>query len=444
LSTETDRDAFRDKLRRLRRDGAPEREPEEGLPFWLRERLARRRAQAGAVARPPGPAPTSGAPGELRVDAGAEGAVAWRETPLDGGHTHGGWRLCEVRDAEPATLSLLSGDPGLARVDLARAVYLDTETSGLSGGAGVYVYLVGLGTFDGERFRVWQGFLRDPAEERALLAEVARRLAQGAAIVSFFGKSFDRHRLEDKMRIAGVDSPFAGVPHLDLFAPCRRLTRGTLPDARLRTLESTLCGLEREDDLPGAFAPEAWFDFLAGRPHRLEGVFRHNLDDVLSLVTLAAYVGRAAREERGDGRPLAGCARTRARALARAHHAAGARAEALRWLEESIARGSALGLESRELLFERADLLRRMRRDEEARRALEDLLAGAPDSWSARCRIELAKLLEHRFGELERALELCEEARRLVDARHAGRERARLLADLARREPRLAKKLARG
>ena len=41
-----------------------------------------------------------------------------------------------------------------------------------------------------------------------------------------------------------------------------------------------------------AGGPAAWFDYLHGRPHRLEGVFQHNLDDVKSLVTLLAHVGR--------------------------------------------------------------------------------------------------------------------------------------------------------
>ena len=117
--------------------------------------------------------------------------------------------------------------------------------------------------------------------------------------------------------IQGVAPPFAERPHLDLYHPFRRLTsggrvEGRLPDGKLQTMERALCGLARPDDLPGSLAPAAWFDFVAGRAHRLEGVFRHNRDDVLSLVTLAAYLGRVGAERRAAGEELAGCATARA------------------------------------------------------------------------------------------------------------------------------------
>jgi hypothetical protein len=84
-------------------------------------------------------------------------------------------------------------------------------------------------------------------------------------------------------------------------------------------MERHLVGLTRTDDMPGSLAPAAWFDFLADRAHRLEGVFRHNLDDVRSLATLAAYLGRVTRETRCCGATLAGPLPHRALALARAY-----------------------------------------------------------------------------------------------------------------------------
>ncbi len=128
-------------------------------------------------------------------------------------------------------------DERLADLDPADALYLDTETTGLSGGSGTYVWLVGLGRFEAGRFEVWQGFLSEPAEERALLELVAGRIRAAAYVVSFFGKSFDRHRLEDKMRLHGIAPPFAEKPHLDLYWPLRRRYRGQFADCRLRTLE---------------------------------------------------------------------------------------------------------------------------------------------------------------------------------------------------------------
>ncbi len=292
-----------------------------------------------------------------------EGSVLARRTVFDATHRHGDWSLAEALAADARASALLTRDPALAGVDLERALFLDTETSGLSGGAGTWVFLVGLGSFEAggsgaATFVVWQGFLAEPAAERALLDVVAGKIRGASAVVSFFGKSFDRHRLEDKMRLHGIEPPFAGRPHLDLYHPLRRLYRPRLGDgfgdARLRTLERELCAVAREDDLPGAFAPAAWFDFLHGRPHELEGVFRHNRDDVLSLVTLAAHLARTLAETRAGGEALAGPAAPRARAVARALLEARAPEESLAWFERALARSGGSLQEPWARLFERA------------------------------------------------------------------------------------------
>ena len=260
-------ESLRERLARLRR------EPEAGPS--VREQLARRAARAPAPVLP-----------ERLV---REQGILARTTP---GDRHGSLALSDALLADRLVLARDARDERFAGFDPADALYLDTETTGLSGGAGTYVWLVGLGTFAEGRFSVWQGFLSEPAEERLLLELVAERVRACAYVVSFFGKSFDRHRLEDKMRMHGIAPPFADKAHLDLYWPLRRRHRGQFGDCRLRTLEHELCGVEREDDLPGSFAPAAWFDFLHGRPHRLEGVFQHNLDDVKSLATLLAHLGR--------------------------------------------------------------------------------------------------------------------------------------------------------
>jgi hypothetical protein len=142
------------------------------------------------------------------------------------------------------------------------------------------------------------------------------------------------------MRIHGIAPPFAGRPHLDLYHPRRRLYGGGFEDARLRTLERGLCGVEREDDLPGSRAPAAWFDFLHGRRSEIEGVFRHNRDDVLSLVTLAAHLARSLSETRADGSPLAGPPAARASGIAKALGVARDHAGALEWFTRAAERGA--------------------------------------------------------------------------------------------------------
>jgi len=258
------------------------------LPAWWKSRAQRSLQQAPVATAAQR---TLGAPGELREAHTPRGAYAVREMRLALEQRHGLEPLARVLDVRAELFLLLTGDEGLREFDPRRALFLDIETTGLAGGAGTKAFLVGLGWIEEREFVLWQGFLRGPEEEAALLHDVAERIERAQALVTFFGKSFDRHRLEDKMRVHGVRPPFKERAHLDLYHPLRALYRPALADARLSTLERVLCGLQREDDLSGAYAPEAWYDFLAGRPHRLERVFAHNRDDVLSLATLCAHLG---------------------------------------------------------------------------------------------------------------------------------------------------------
>jgi hypothetical protein len=81
---------------------------------------------------------------------------------LHGLHTFG-----DVLRVSGSQLALISKDPELTYADLSRAVFLDTETTGLGMGAGTYVFLVGAGYFEPDGFHVKQFFLRGPNEETA-------------------------------------------------------------------------------------------------------------------------------------------------------------------------------------------------------------------------------------------------------------------------------------
>jgi hypothetical protein len=412
---------FRAKLRRLRREPEPEaaRElviaPEEqagsseaseatwpgwhALPARLRERLAR-----GATSHH---RRSLGDPRDLARDSSARGPFAFRRTRLDAAAVHGDWRLNEIDHVEQGSLALLAGDPAVGEIDPKSAVYLDIETTGLSGGAGTVPFLVCLGRFDGAAFELWQGFLTGPEEEPALLCEVAERVARSSGVVSFFGKAFDRHRLEDKMRVHGIAPPFADLPHLDLYHPCRRLYGTAFEDGRLATLERALCGVARGEDLSGAHAPAAWFDYLAGRAHLCEQVFQHNLLDVLSLVTLAAHLGRTLSEERSPGRPLeegvGAPALSRAQGLARLFARRREHGAALTWCERARARGDT----GADLAFLRATCLARSGDPAAALEAYRALGAcGGPRSAAAL--LEAARLCRGSEARslLERALAL--------------------------------------
>ena len=443
-------ESFRERLRRLRKDGEPAATHVPTAPAAppLAEQLARhaqRRArrtvhtERSLTEAPPAPARARnlsvGAPAEL--ECADERGVLARRRVFAREHAHGAYTLGEIAHADAAALALCARDPALAHASLADALYLDTETTGLSGGAGTYVFLVGLGSFTASGFEIWQGFLADPAHERALLAEAAERIARAPLLVTFFGKSFDRHRLEDKMRLHGVTPPFAGKPHLDLYHPLRRLYAASLPDARLRTMEHALCGVERADDLPGSFAPAAWFDFLAGRAHLLEGVFAHNADDVLSLVTLGAHLGRVACGSRASGERLSGSTRDRELALVRLHVAARDFDRAFVHLDRAAADSGA----NEELELARAEVLMHARRFAEAYPLLGALARATSSHLSPRVFLCLARTaLAVRATPAAIFVHLAQ-AERELDRRWTGREHARGATELAKLRARVERRV---
>ena len=227
---------------------------------------------------------------------------------------HGGIRIgdCEVDDL--ASLAILdpaltdstraltpstrgqTPDDGLRTIP--RTIFIDLETTGLSGGAGTVAFLVGCGYFDLGAFQVRQFLLTSHSAERALLHAVAEFFKDADLIVTYNGKTFDVPVMETRWLFHRLQMPLDSVPHFDMLHPARRLWRGRSAalDAddggcRLSTLERTLFNVTRVGDVDGFEIPSRFFRFLRnGDPRPLEPVLEHNR---LDLVSLAAVMSRA-------------------------------------------------------------------------------------------------------------------------------------------------------
>jgi uncharacterized protein YprB with RNaseH-like and TPR domain len=164
-----------------------------------------------------------------------------------------------------------------------RILYLDIETCGLSAAP---VFLVGLCHVGERNLVLRQLFARDYAEERALLAELAR-IAQGFDfLVTFNGKSFDVPFLRDRAIHHRMPPPL-DLPHLDQLWMARRRWKEQLPNCRLTTLEWHVLRRRRAGDVGGAEIPGLYHDYVKrGEAHRLLPVFHHNLLDVVAMVEL--------------------------------------------------------------------------------------------------------------------------------------------------------------
>jgi uncharacterized protein YprB with RNaseH-like and TPR domain len=179
-----------------------------------------------------------------------------------------------------------------------RMLFLDTETTGLSGGAGTVAFLIGLGWFlqDGG-FMLEQYFMQDYDREADMLERLCERLERASMLVTFNGKCFDAPIISSRSIINRIRPPLDRLTHLDLLHPSRRMYRRRLGSCSLGCLEREVLGVVRDGDIPGSEIPDIFFRYLRdGDFTRLEQVLAHNRQDILSMALLMDALCRAWRD----------------------------------------------------------------------------------------------------------------------------------------------------
>jgi uncharacterized protein YprB with RNaseH-like and TPR domain len=184
-------------------------------------------------------------------------------------------------------------------------LFLDTETTGLSGGTGTYAFLIGLAWWDAGGLQIEQLFLRDYSEEHSALLELAARLEERPVLVTFNGKTFDWPLLESRFTMTRAIKAPVPRAHLDLLHPARALWRLRLGSVRLIELERHVLGAQRlgwhrGDDVSSALIPQYYFDYLrGGRADPLAGVVKHNQMDLRGLAALYGKINSLLDEREG-------------------------------------------------------------------------------------------------------------------------------------------------
>ena len=188
----------------------------------------------------------------------------------------------------------LSADafPEGSPLDSRRLLFFDLETTGLSGGAGTVAFLAAFGRIRSDSgtpfLEITQHLLLDYPGEGEFIDLVLSVFAADPlppVLVSYNGKSFDTQLLRSRCLMNGRKPP--ALPHLDLVHGSRRLWKRMLPSCSLAEVERGILGIDRGQDLGGAEAPDAWFDFLKhGETGRLIAICEHNLRDLEGLATL--------------------------------------------------------------------------------------------------------------------------------------------------------------
>lgn len=170
--------------------------------------------------------------------------------------------------------------------------WLDTETTGLAGGTGTYVFLIGIATAEDGCVSLTQYFLRDLAAEPAMLDTVGDHLRRVNALVTFNGTRFDLPLLQTRFLLCRMRAQVAMESHLDVMNLARRLWYRRLGGYSMALLEQMILKVERFLDVPGWIIPSLYVQFLqTGDVDVLEPVFAHNEQDILSLVALHGLAG---------------------------------------------------------------------------------------------------------------------------------------------------------
>jgi len=347
------------------------------------------------------------------------------EFPLS--HLHGAYRLEDGLKAASKRIYSLTGDEALRDFSSDRAFFVDTETTSLAGGAGVTVFMTGIGYYHENRFRVEQYFMRDFDEELAMLDALNERTGEFDFMVSYFGKNFDRYRLEDRMNLLGMESKMPVDRHLDLYHTARRIYKGRFSNLKLKTLETELLGFVRQDDIPGSKCPEAYFSYVRGEDCGLiTEVFEHNLWDILSLATLTFKLDSVVKN---PSTPMDKYM------LGRTFMKGGDAIKALPLLQEAIC-----NLDDKELLVDANLILAKLlkkRKDIQGHEKILNILSTLdPDNISVL--LSKAKFLEHVKGDYRRALALAEKALLRISIDYQGKEsKERRIKDTAHRIARL-------
>ena len=397
--------SLKDRLTRLTGDGAkPSSTPQEDRISALRRKLDRAmnlRQRDGSVDLPT--TRRSVTPLE-HVVMGEEARTAYgnffvSRSTMNADAVHGRARICDVACASMEAVGLLAGLQMDQDMSLSDGLFLDSETTGLTGGTGTFPFLIGLGWFEKGAFVTCQLFARDFSEEAAMLRHLNELASGKRFLVTFNGKAYDLNLLTARFILNRCPNTLTTMRHVDLLHPCRRILAPRLENARLSTIEKDVLGVERDGDVPGSEIPQRYFDWLRRRDGRLlEDVFIHNRLDVVSMALLLKYLTVLVEDIQETGRPNDGDL-LKVAALIQERgdlEKAGRMFQALissRHTDVAVSARQALSL-----------IYKKVHRWEEAAELWQNLLTFDPDNFFAV--EELAKFYEHRTRECGKALEL--------------------------------------
>jgi uncharacterized protein len=316
---------------------------------------------------------------------------------------HGSRSIRDLAALDMKAAAILANSADIASFDCKDALFLDTETTGLAGGTGTFAFLIGLGWFEGDAFRTQQLFARDFSEEKACLHFLLEAAQEKSFLVTYNGKTFDVGLLSTRFILNRLTDDLTAMPNLDLLHPARRLFGHRLENNRLSTMEKDIIGFHRYGDIPGSEIPQRYFDWLRYRdPHLLTDIFEHNRLDVVSMAALSVHLAELLDAKPDIMRNEHADLLAASRLLVHRRDSSGA-LTILEALSKSDNPGTAH--EARKIL---SLIHKRQGRWKDAIQTWETMLVCNPGNFFAV--EEMAKYLEHKRRDFEKAIQIINEA----------------------------------
>jgi len=169
--------------------------------------------------------------------------------------------------------------------------FFDTETTGLGGGTGNTIFLLGYASLVGDQLVLKQHILPNPGSEVPFYKSFVENVNY-SNMVTYNGKAFDWPQVKTRHTMIREHVPKLPLfGHFDLYHAARRMWKHKLERLKLSIVEKEILEIERVDDIPGYLAPMIYFDFVERKnPEGMLGIIKHNEKDILSLVTLYTHL----------------------------------------------------------------------------------------------------------------------------------------------------------
>nr|WP_275583989.1 ribonuclease H-like domain-containing protein [Scopulibacillus daqui] len=278
-------------------------------------------------------------------------------------------------------------------------LFFDTETTGLGAGAGHMIFLIGTARITDDKLVLKQYFLPGPGHEAAFYYYFLLDCPDLKNLVTYNGKAFDWPRVKTRHQFVKERVPaLPAFGHFDLLHASRRLWKDQLSSVRLEAIEQNILNIKRQDDVPGHMAPFLYFQFLKQpKASLIEGVLKHNADDIKTLVTLYIHLSKKILHFNSSG-----IHDYEVYQIGKWHRYIGNDRQAILVFESLLHTKT---LYAKKAMKELAALYKRVGRNDESLSLYEAL---AEEDMDPDICIEAAKLLEHQYKDIEKAISYTE------------------------------------